>query len=331
METGNQIGHPLDLKRGVKGKGWLDVSALPGGGSIRIPWMAIRGAQNGPTLTVSCGIHGDEYEGGEAIRELWRELDPAQLTGMWIGIPVVNVAAYEAAQRVSPLDYGNMNRIFPGDKNPSVSGLVARRFFRDIVLKSDAVVDFHAGGTPLSIVPIIAFAGGEDELSRKSRALAIHTGIELLWEMPTIWEGNLCVAASMAGVPTVMPEIGSNGRLDPRDVEISKQIILNVMISLGMQEGTFVHPMQRRVVRGAFGHSHVGGLFQSTVSLGEEVEQNQLVATIQDVFGDVLEEVRAPSSGLVCSYRSIPPILPGDQTTFVGEVIEVVEYDGATS
>jgi len=58
--------------------------------------------------------------------------------------------------------------------------------------------------------------------------------------------------------------------------------------------------------------------------LGEEVERGQLLATIRDVFGETLEEVRSPCSGILCAYRTIPPILPGDQTVFVGEVVETL-------
>ena len=316
MNTAN----PFDLPAGSKGKGWIEVSRLPGGRVVGIPWMAVKGLETGPTLTANCGVHGDEYEGGEAIRQIWRELDPGKLTGTWLGIPVVNIAAYEVGQRVSPLDAVNLNRIFPGDGTPSITGMLARRYFNEIVLKSDAVLDFHAGGNPLSLVPVVAFSGG----SKESLELAKRTGIALLWEMPTIWSGSLCMAASQVGVPTVTPEIGNNGRLDPPYVDMSRRIILNVMISMGMCEGERYQSEEQRVIRGGFAHSGVGGLFQPVVSLGEEVERGQLLATIRDVFGETLEEVRSPCSGILCAYRTIPPILPGDQTVFVGEVVETL-------
>jgi uncharacterized protein len=100
--TAPQTAAPLSLAPGTKGKGWIPVSRRPGGGEIGIPWMAIRGTVDGPVLAVNGSVHGDEYEGGEAIRQLWAELDPRSVRGTWIGVPAVNVAAYEMASRVSP-------------------------------------------------------------------------------------------------------------------------------------------------------------------------------------------------------------------------------------
>jgi predicted deacylase len=313
---------PFSLAPGTKATGWLPVSQRPGGGQIAIPWMAIRGVADGPVLAVNGSVHGDEYEGGEAIRQLWAEIDPAGLRGTWIGVPAVNVAAYEMASRVSPLDGLNLNRVFPGDGTPTASGMVARRYFHDIVLRSAAVLDLHSGGNPLSMLPLVAYS----EASPASLALAEHTGLEVLWRMPPAWSGSLCVAASAAGVPTITPEIGNDGRLDPGATALMRQVVMNVMRALGLVEPSAAEtpspPRRRRVVRGSYVAASVGGLFQPVVRLGDDVKRGQCVATIRDVFGTVAEEILAPVDGLVCSYRTIPPIMPGDQTVLVGEVME---------
>lgn len=311
---------PFSLAPSSKARGWLPVSYRPGGGEVAIPWMAIRGAADGPVLAVNGSVHGDEYEGGEAIRELWAELDPASLRGTWIGVPAVNVAAYEMASRVSPLDGLNLNRVFPGDATPTLSGMVARRYFHEIVARSAAVLDLHSGGNPLSMLPLVAYS----EVSPASLALAEQTGLDVLWRMPPAWSGSLCVAASAAGVPTVTPEIGNDGRLDAGATALMRDVVVNVMRALGLleaREGT-ASPRRRRVVRGSYIPAPVGGLFQPAVRLGDEVKRGQPVATIRDVFGDVIERIAAPVDGLVCSYRTIPPVMPGDQTVLVGEVVE---------
>jgi predicted deacylase len=319
--TDSRSTSPFSLAPGTKGKGWLPVSRRPGGGELAIPWMAVRGAAAGPVLAVNGSVHGDEYEGGEAIRQLWAELDPAHLRGTWIGVPAVNVAAYEMASRVSPLDGLNLNRVFPGDATPTASGMVARRYFHEIVTRSEAVLDLHSGGNPLSMLPLVAYA----EASPASLALAEHTGLDVLWRMPPAWSGSLCVAASAAGVPTVTPEIGNDGRLDPGATALMREVVVNVMRALGLVEAPALPeapPRRRRVVRGSYIPAAVGGLFQPAVRLGDVVKRGQRLATIRDVFGDVVEEIAAPVDGLVCSYRTIPPVMPGDQTVLVGEVVE---------
>jgi predicted deacylase len=284
--------------------------------------MAIRGVADGPVLAVNGGVHGDEYEGGEVIRQLWAEIDPARLVGTWIGVPAVNVAAYEMASRVSPLDGLNLNRVFPGDATPTLSGMVARRYFHDVVLRSAAVLDLHSGGNPLSMLPLVAYS----EASLASLALAEHTGVEVLWRMPPAWSGSLCVAASAAGVPTITPEIGNDGRLDPDATVLMRRVVVNVMRALGLVEAPTTDapppPRRRRIVRGSYVPASVGGLFQPVVRLGDDVKRGQRLATIRDVFGGVVEEITAPTDGLVCSYRTIPPIMPGDQTVLVGEVVD---------
>lgn len=309
---------PSSVERGTKRTGWMVVSRRPGGEAIGIPWMAVRGIREGPVLAVNGGVHGDEYDGSEAIRQLWSELTPERLEGTWIGVPVVNVPAYEAGNRFSPLDGLNLNRIFPGDGTPTISGMIARCYFREVVLKSNAVLDLHSGGNPLSMLPLVAFS----QASEESLALARQTGVEVLWEMPPAWSGALCVAASAAGVPTVTPEIGNDGRLDPKAVARCREVIMSVMAAMGQVDQAAPRPpCRQQVVRGSFIPASVGGLFQPVVRLGESVARGRVVATIRDMFGAVVEEIRAPTDGLVCSYRTIPPILPGEQTVLVGEIV----------
>ena len=48
---------------------------------ISLPTILVRGSSPGPTLLVSAGVHGDEYEGVRAIFETCEALDPASLRG----------------------------------------------------------------------------------------------------------------------------------------------------------------------------------------------------------------------------------------------------------
>ena len=76
---------------------------------------------SGPTLILTGGNHGDEYEGPVTIPELARDLDPARISGRLILIPTLNNSATQAGQRVSPLDGLNLNRTFPGDPHGSIT------------------------------------------------------------------------------------------------------------------------------------------------------------------------------------------------------------------
>src|SRR3954452_2492374 len=74
-------------------------------GRIRVPLCVVRGQRPGKTIVAIGGTHGDEYEGPVGLKNLVTSLDPAAVVaGRLICIPVLNVPAFQAAQRESPLD-----------------------------------------------------------------------------------------------------------------------------------------------------------------------------------------------------------------------------------
>ena len=101
--------------------GWLSVATRADGGEWRLPLLYATGAQDGPTLVVTAAVHGDEYEGVEAIPAVLRRVEPSALRGRLVMISVCNMAAYESAQRSSPVDSLNLARVFPGNLYGSIS------------------------------------------------------------------------------------------------------------------------------------------------------------------------------------------------------------------
>ncbi len=72
-------------------------------GSVMIPITVINGG-DGPTALFSGGNHGDEYEGPIALQEMAATLDPADVTGRVIILPMMNQPAFAAGRRCSPRD-----------------------------------------------------------------------------------------------------------------------------------------------------------------------------------------------------------------------------------
>ena len=111
---------------------WLPVTTLASGFELRLPVHVITGAQPGPTLGITAGIHGDEYLPIEAIRRVVEQLDPAQLSGTVLAIPVVNPLAIEAQTRHTPIDMQNLNRVFPGARPAAEEDQQRQRLARRI-------------------------------------------------------------------------------------------------------------------------------------------------------------------------------------------------------
>jgi len=307
------------IEPGEKKKAYLAVTQTPGGQPLGFPLMVVNGANDGPILLADGAVHGDEYESGEAIRAVWRELDPAALHGAFVGVPVINVPAFEAGRRASPVDGINMNRIFPGKLDGFQTEQLACYFYNDVLLKCDMVIDMHGGGVALAISPTVIYREmGGDELQAKAKELAYATGVDLVWRGGGKWGGAINVEGMRAGKPTVTVELGGEGRCLDQFVEAQRKAIQNVMKYYKMTPGIPDLPEERIIAPGSFDFSTKGGLFRTKKQLRDLVKKGELLATISDLFGDVVEEIRAPHDGIIVSQRTFGTIHAGEWTVFVG-------------
>ena len=183
----------------------IQVAIGPDGHPLGIPVLVVNGAFPGARLCVAAGIHGDEYEGMEAIRRLLAELDPRTLRGAVIALPCVNPPAFQAAARTSGVDHLNLNRIFPGDANGPLSMRWAATFVREVIPNIDALVDLHTGGGFGVIAPCTIVQGGHENLAMH---LGTALGHELIWKGGK-WGGTARISVraallSMRGQPVLL-------------------------------------------------------------------------------------------------------------------------------
>lgn len=319
-----QIGS-ISLRRGQKAAGSLGVAQRGDGSSVGLPVLAALGVEEGPTLVVSGGVHGDEYEGPRAIQLFWQQLDPAQMRGAWIGVPAVNVPAFEAGRRESPIDGFNMNRIFPGRAEGFLSEKIAHAFMNEVVARADVYLDIHAGGNGFSMAPTVIFLeSGTEVLKARERALARAAGVGLLWKGTGGWS-SAHVEAVRRGIPAILAEIGEEGRCKRDRLDLAMCVIHNVMIHAGMVLGEPMLPEKWTVVSGTYMQSAAGGWFYASAQAGDQVRQGESLGTIVDLWGEPTEAVVAPHDGIVVSTRTFPSIRPGEWTTFVGKILEMWE------
>src|ERR1700712_15851 len=121
-------------------------------GFIPLPMVVLQNG-TGPTALFVSGTHGDEYEGQVALCNLARSLRPEAIQGRVILLPAANLPAALAGRRTSPIDDGNLNRLFPGDPDGSVTEQIAWFVEHELVARADMVVDLHSGGSSLMYVP----------------------------------------------------------------------------------------------------------------------------------------------------------------------------------
>lgn len=315
--------HDLDvstLARGLKETGWLEVASRADGGNWRLPWLYVTGATAGPTLLVTAAVHGDEYEGVAAIPQIFRQMEPETLRGTLVMVPVCNMPAYEAATRSSPIDGLNLARVFPGDRQGTVTQQIAYWLTEKLLKQVDFFIDLHSGGVAYHIPTLIGYIYSDDPLGRRSQAAARAFGAPVLWGHPLpLPPGRSVSAATELGVPSLYTEAPGGGRVAADDLACFVEGVLNVMKHLEMLPD---QPLPRPTTHDLVGDGNldsfniisapVAGYFQPEVAVLEEVEAGQRLGVIQDFFGEVLAEITAGHDGVVILLRALPRVHVGD-------------------
>jgi predicted deacylase len=236
---------------------WLQVTSMPNGSDLRLPLHVIKGARSGPTLGLTGAIHGNEVAPTVGIiRRVLELLDPVQLSGTVMAVPVCNPLGAGQLSRETPGDGQNVNAVFfePGQTKytqpvKTVSEQIADVLAGEILAKLDFQIDFHSGGDNHS-VHMIEFT--KDPVS-KGMARAFNMPILLFdeWRSGQMWR-----EAERLGARVIVAECGGGGALYEEWVERGAKGTLNVMRYLGMLPGEVVAPPPQYVVRGDSGHEH---------------------------------------------------------------------------
>ena len=262
-------------------------------GSVRVPVTVIVNGR-GPTVLLTGGNHGDEYEGPIALTKLARDLAPEEIEGRVIILPALNPPALQSATRRSPLDDMNMNRTFPGSRTGTVTEMICHFVTTHIVTQADVVIDIHSGGKTLNFVPFAAMHYLQDpnQFERTLETVkAFGAPISLMIEELDT-EGELDGVVESMGKVFIFTELGGGGSATPETIGIADVGARNVLRHFGILPG----PVQTREDRGlaptrvmdtpdtaSYVIADETGLFEPLVHLGDSVAAEQPVARIHSV------------------------------------------------
>src|SRR5436190_12687725 len=203
------------------------------------PVISVAGAKPGPVLFVNAGVHGGEYPGVEAVIRLGQVLDPKKISGTVILMPVLNLPAFRTRTPfVCPIDNVNPNRVFPGDPIGSYSEQMTHALIHEFVVHADAYVDLHGGDIPEALVPFVICRSGEDDVSKKSKEMAMAFGLPYVLTVtkPVQPAKGLSsyAAAAEKGIPAILAEAGGVGQMQEDAVESLVNGVTRVMVHLKM-------------------------------------------------------------------------------------------------
>jgi len=297
---------------------WLTVATRTDGGEWRLPLLYVTGAEPGSILVVTAAVHGDEYEGVEAIPRVFQQVQPGALRGTLVLVPVCNMPAYETAQRSSPVDGLNLARVFPGEEHGSITQRIAYWITQKLLRHADFYIDLHSGGATYNIPTLIGYIHDAGQLGQASLAGARAFGAPILWGHPLpLAPGRTVSAATELGVPSLYTEAPGGGYARPDDVACFTTGVINVLKHLGMIDGA---PQPRSTTHHLFGDGNldqviaadVAGYFRAEVELLVKVQAGQRVGVIRDLFGNVVQTVNADQDGVVIMLRRFHRVHVGD-------------------
>lgn len=302
-------------------------------GRVRVPLCVVCGPRPGKTVVAIGGTHGDEYEGPVGLKNLLHDLDPAALVaGRLIVIPVLNVPAFQADQRGSPLDGRNMNRVFPGNANGTITERIARFLTDEVLARADVVIDIHAAGHEMEMARCTSFHAVSDPAQYRAIAeTALLFGLPFVMVYTSgMGTGLLTEQAEALGKITIGGEFGYGASTDLQGVRWAHHGVLNVMRHFGLLDTPHEHLVppgvdrQRIVVATDIDRyitAPVSGISEPLVPLGSYVTAGTPVARLHD-FDRVDEPgvtIHADHDGYVLVRRFRAVTQQGDVVMVIGQ------------
>jgi hypothetical protein len=321
--------------RGQKATGVIAVPASSDAG-MNIPVAVFHGARPGPVLALVSGAHGTEYASIIALEKLIGQLNPAELSGTVIVVPLINVPSFEQkVPHLNPVDGKNMNRMYPGKLDGTQTDRASYLITKQVVEQCDHLIDFHGGDIDESLRPYSYWTKtGNEQQDRISREMVLAFGLDhiiISTDRPKDPQASRYLenTATTRGKPSITVEAGHAGTVETDDVAALVNGSLSVMRYLKMLPGSAA--MVERPVwieRVASVASEQTGIFYPLVRRGSYVEQGMKIGYVTDYLGKVIFEARAPAAGVVLYICSVPTMVKGSTIANVGVVArEMVEKE----
>ena len=310
------------LMDGTRNELGLSVANFTPGQDLEIPVHVMAGRGSATVFVCIAGVHGDEAEGILALLDLWHALEPSELTGRLVLVPVANPPAFAADRRTSPADGADLNRSFPGRDDGQPSQRLASELLRAVVRPADLVFSLHSwysSGLTENFIESPAPTGKAAQFALRA-ACASGFPIVRITDWP---EGLLGRVAVGEGIPSIEGEIGGLGRSMPENRRSYCTYIRRLMAFLGMTSASVPAADPPRFCTAQHVIARHAGILRLQTELGASVSAGQELATILDLRGRSVAPVLAPIPGRVGAHRMHASVQPGDNLFTIFQPKEV--------
>ena len=302
-----------------------------------LPVTVIAGVEDGPTLLLIAGEHGNEYENIVALQETLTALDPNVLKGRVVGIHCCSVDSYLNRTRVAQADGHNLARVYPGKEDGTLSERIAYTLQNDFLgqpapHKPICLVALHTFGPGMMGATLSGYNiyPAAPELTAAQRAFSLATGLPLVWghefdpahaaaaEIGDDASGRTALyAAYLAAIPATYGETTWGGS----GVEEYKRGLHRLIVHCNMLEGNNEPIAPRALIESVGAHgagnmaSHhkapLQGLWRPEVAIWDEVKEGDLLGTLRDLYGDTRIEIRASRDGTLIGMPRMQYVVEG--------------------
>jgi predicted deacylase len=307
-EVLNILGKKVAL--GESAKVSFSVAKLHTQNTIEVPVIIERSKKPGPIILITAGIHGDEVNGVEVVRQIISKGINKPKKGTIICIPVINVFGFIHMDREFP-DGRDLNRVFPGSKNGSLASRVAHKLMTEIVPHADLILDFHTGGADRFNAAQIRIVKNDivlDELAQVFGAPIIYYSKNLKKSFR-----NSCYKL---GIPMLLFEGGKSFHIDNTVTNTGVNGVKRVLHHLGMLNTKFKASKPKKscikITDSKWIRASYSGMFKATISVNTQVKKGDVLGHITDPYGSFNHFVKAPNNGYIFNVNESPIIYQGD-------------------
>jgi len=282
---------------------WLEIVEDGMGVPIKIPVIVAKGNETGKVVGLTAAVHGNELNGIPVIQRLFNEIDISKLKGTIVGIPVLNVPSYLRKKRRF-LDGVDLNHIMPGKKDGAVSQVYAWRVIHKVIKHFNYLLDLHTASNG-RINSYYIRADMSDETVRK---MALLQNAQIIVHNPPN-DGTLRGTADELKIPAITLEVGNPNLFQKGMIRDGLTGIHNLLGFLGMTDCEVEEISDDTVIckKSYWIYCDRGGLLAVHPKVAEIVEKDEVIATMRNIFGDVLKEYKAPERGIVIG-KSVSPV-----------------------
>lgn len=298
----------------------MEIAKLQTMTKLKIPIIVERSKKPGPTVLFSAGLHGDEINGVEIVRQLITQKINKPSCGTIICIPVLNVFGFVNQSRQFP-DGRDLNRVFPGSKGGSLASRFAYYILKEVIPHVDYIVDFHAGGASRFNAPQIRIVPNDAELKALSEVFNAPFGL-----YSKNISGSFRNACTKMGKKILLFEGGKSAHIDlhitREGIEGSKRFLEHLNMLSSKQKTILPKKNTIYIKKSSWIRANSSGMFHVEVKINAFVNKGQLLATISDPYGKVEHKVKAPNSGYIINVNDASIVYQGDAIFHITNTLE---------